>query len=251
MLAILVAWLALFAPQSVPSNDGWVTDRAGLLSAGEEQTLEEDLEAFRQKTGHELALLTVPNLAGGSIENLALETSRAWKMGRKDVSDAALLVIAKEDREMRIEVGRGLEGELTDLECGRIIREEIVPRFRTGDFYAGIRAGLDAMKAATAPGFAGLPASALARARKQAIERLVKIVVVLLFFVFAIISGIHRRRHGPQPLGGGLAPFGLGMLLGSLGRSSGRGSGGGFGGGGFGGFGGGGGFSGGGASGRW
>jgi uncharacterized protein len=241
MLAILVAWLALFAPQEIVPNDGWVTDRAKLLSAGEERALEEDLEAYRAKTGHELAVLTVPDLGGGSIERLALETARAWKMGREGVSDAALLVIAKTDREMRIEVGRGLEGELTDIECGRIIRDDVVPRFRGGDFYAGIRAGLDAMKESITPGSA--PAAAKQRVPKQLIGLLVQVAVVVVFLLIALLSGAHRRR-------GGVQPFVLGMLLGSMGRSSGRGSGGGFGGG-FGGFGGGGGFSGGGASGRW
>ncbi|MBI5432523.1 MAG: TPM domain-containing protein [Planctomycetes bacterium] len=253
MLAILLAWVALLAPQSVPQNDGWVTDRAKLLSPGEERALEQELDEYRAKTGHELALLTVPSLDGGSIERLALETARAWKMGREGVSAAALLVVAKDERELRIEVGRGLEGELTDLESGTIIRKVIVPRFKGGDYYAGVHAGLLAMMESIQPGSGGPRAAEAARQPPQVGRLLIAFVVIGVLGLFILARVLSLRRSRPHAMGRQLASqaaFDVLRVL-AIVASSGRGGGHGRGGGGFGGFGGGGGFSGGGASGRW
>lgn len=238
-----------------PRNDGWVTDLGDLFDAAEERLLEDELEAYRAKTGHELAVLTVKSLGGDSIERFALDTARAWKMGRADVHDAALLVVARDERELRIEVGRGLEGELTDIECGAIIRKVIAPRFKRGDFFGGVRAGVQAMMESITPGSVG-PQAAV-RARGPDVGELVIVILAiagLAIFMLLRIASLRRRR--PRALGRELATeaaFDVLRVLSYLALSSrggGRGRGGG-GGGGFGGFGGGGGFSGGGASGRW
>ncbi len=128
----------------VPRGTGWVNDTARVLPAGEVAALESRLAAFEQKNGHELALLTVPTTSGQPIENYALAVAREWKLGKPGKNDGALLVVAVQDRKLRIEVGRGLEGELTDLICGRIIRDVMVPRFKQGDMPGGIRAGVEA-----------------------------------------------------------------------------------------------------------
>jgi uncharacterized protein len=260
MLLPLLAALSAGAPgaEALPANDGWVTDRAAILAQGEERALEEELASYAKKTGHELAVLTLPELGGRPIEQLALETTRAWKIGREGVNDGALLLVAKEERQIRIEVLRGLEGTLTDSVCGRIIRDVIVPRFRSGDWYAGLSAGVKAMQAAI--GGEPLPVGAAARRRGSPAGTLLVFGLVFLL----IITTLARSRAGrgfSHPLGRGRRGLGpLVFLPGSLGRGSGGfgggvfGGGGGFGGGrggGFGGFGGGGGSSGGGASGRW
>lgn len=246
-----IAALPLAQKAALPANDGWVTDRAGLLSADEQRTLEEELEAYAKKSGHQITVVTMPDLGGRSIEEFALQIFREWKVGREGVSDGAVLAISKADRAVRIEVGRGLEGALTDSVSGRIIRDVIVPRFKSGDFYAGISAGVKAIQAA----IAGEPIAPRKGRGEQAGSVIFLVALVLFFIVMAVAN---RRSRGSGPRGGRRARGYLGPLIlpggfGGFGRGGfGGGSfGGGGGGGGFGGFGGGGGASGGGATGRW
>jgi len=236
----------------VPRGTGWVNDLARVLPERERSALEERLAAFEQKHGHELALLTVPTTSGQPIESYALAVARAWKLGKPGKNDGALLVVAVKDRKLRIEVGRGLEGELTDLLCGRVIRDVIVPRFKAGDMPGGIRAGTEALIAIA--GGAGEKALPPARGRP---DDFWITVVGILFVLFVVIVSIVRRitggggfgRHGRR-YRGGLLPFPM-IFGGHGGGGHSGGFGGGGGGGGFSGFGGGGGFSGGGASGGW
>lgn len=236
-LAALV--LCLFQGVAVPHNDGWVTDTAGVLTSAQEQALEKLCESYRAGSGQEIAVLIVPNLAGQPIERLALEVAREWKIGRAGVDDGALLVVAKDDRKLRIEVGRGLEGTLTDSVSGRIIRNVIVPSFKAGDFYGGVRGGLEAMHAALGGKYVDPPPRK--HAAGDAIGAAFTVVFILLMIVFGVLGRRHRRGYGG---------FG-GPFIGGFGGGLGDGGGGGFSGGGFGGFGGGGGFSGGGSSGGW
>jgi uncharacterized protein len=255
--AFAQAAYAAQAPAAVPANEGWVTDRAGILSAEEQASLEKQLGDFQRGSGHDIAVLTLPDLKGQPIENLALEVGRAWKLGKEGKNDGALLVIAKAERQMRIEVGRGLEGSLTDSISGRIIREIITPRFRDGDYYAGISAGVKAMM--DVAGGKSLPAPAGGRRGTLPVGLIFFMVLILVLWLSS-----RRRTGGGPPLrrsvGGPTAiPWLLlGNVLGGSGGTGGGHRGGGFGGGfggggggGFGGFGGGGGFSGGGATGRW
>jgi uncharacterized protein len=135
----------------VPRNDGWVTDLAGFLTPAEEQALEARMESYRQGSGHEMALLTVPDLGGESLEQYALEVGRAWGLGREEENDGALLLVSKADKKIRIEVGRGLEGTLTDSISGRIIRDVITPSFRAGKYGEGLAQGIEAMHTAAGP----------------------------------------------------------------------------------------------------
>lgn len=248
LLLLLVALVLVLPARAqtieVPRGTGWVNDTANVLAAGERSALEARLAAFEQKNGHELALLTVPTTGGRPIEEYALAVAREWKLGKPGKNDGALLVVAVKDRKLRIEVGRGLEGELTDLLCGRIIRDVMVPRFKAGDMQGGIRAGTEAMIAIAG----GAGESALPRARGGSGGFPIGLA---LFILFVIVMAISRRsRGGGRGFRGGFFPF---PMSGGFGGRSG-GFGGGFrggGGGGFGGFGGGGGFSGGGSSGGW
>lgn len=227
----------------VPRGTGWVNDYAHVLPEGERSALEARLTAFEQKNGHEIALLTVPTTSGRPIEEYALAVSRSWKLGKPGKNDGALLVVAVQDRKLRIEVGRGLEGELTDLYSGRIVRDVMVPRFKAGDMPGGIRAGLEAMIAvAGGAGEAALPRQGQGNAGGVPIG-------LILFVLFLIVMIVARRSRGGG-FRGGFFPFPISGGFGG-GRSSGFGGFGGGGGGGFGGFGGGGGFSGGGSSGGW
>ncbi|HXV77038.1 MAG TPA: TPM domain-containing protein [Candidatus Polarisedimenticolaceae bacterium] len=238
-------WAAAFtvAAQGVelPANDGWVTDLAGFLTPEEERSLETQMESYRQGSGNEIALLTVAELGGQTIERYALEVGRSWGMGQRDRHNAALLVVARDERKVRIEVARGLEGNLTDSISGRIIRNVIAPPFKQGRYYDGLRAGVAAMQAAAGGDYAAIPESR--GSRGSGIAGLIGPILVILI-VLAILRG--GRRGGG--LGGALPWLIAGSALGGRSHSRGWHSGGG---GGFGGFGGGGGFSGGGASGGW
>lgn len=238
MLAALLVWLLAPAALAleVPPLEGRINDRAALLTPEQRARLETRLAAYEQKTGHQLVLLTIPSLEGDPIEDYALRVAEAWKLGRKDRDDGVLLVIAAQDRQVRFEVGYGLEGELPDALVGRIIREVIAPAFRQGDFAGGIGSAIGAAIAATGGEGEPLPEPAPVRQRRSpGIPPLLLLLVLAVLF----LGGGAGGRRGPRYFGGHVMGFG-----GFGGRS-----GGGFGGGGFGG--GGGGFGGGGASGRW
>lgn len=287
-LALLaLALLASAAPtartqeglQPIPALETPVTDRVGLLDAATRASLEARLTEFETRKGSQIAVLIVPSTAPEAIEQYSIRVVDAWKLGRKGVDDGALLLVASEDRAVRIEVGRGLEGALTDLTANRIIDEIIVPQFRSGDFAAGIAAGLDRMIRVVdgeplpepEPGWSDKSGGSFGD------------LVGLLFFVVLAVSAMLRAILGRflgslatgsvigtvawfvsgtllASVGAGVLAFIFALVLGfvpasalsSRGRRGGFGSGhwgGGFGGGGFGG--GGGGFGGGGASGRW
>lgn len=146
LLILLCAGLA-GAEEAVPPLAARVTDLTGTLSPEQSAQLEASLQAFEAKKGVQIAVLIVPTTAPESIEEYGLRAAERWQLGRKGVDDGALLVVAKNDRTLRIEVGYGLEGALNDATAKRIISDDIVPRFRQGDFYGGIRAGVERIMA--------------------------------------------------------------------------------------------------------
>lgn len=129
----------------VPDPTGYVVDQAEILSPETEQALAGMIEALDKKDSTQLAVLTIPTLKGDNLEMYALAVAETWGVGQKGKDNGALLLIAQKERKVRIEVGYGLEGRLTDLLAGRIIRNEITPRFKEGDFDGGVRAGVEAM----------------------------------------------------------------------------------------------------------
>jgi uncharacterized protein len=143
-LALLLCWaFAAFADVAVPPLVGRVVDQTATLSSDETASLNQTLRNFEARKGSQVAVLIVPTTAPETIEQYSLRVAEAWKIGRKKVDDGAILVVAKDDRKLRIEVGYGLEGALTDVTSKRITDEIITPRFRSGDFAGGISAGVD------------------------------------------------------------------------------------------------------------
>ncbi len=256
---------------AIPILKARVTDLTGTLAAAEQQALEQKLAAFEQRKGSQLAVLIVPNTGQETIEQFGIRVAAQWKLGRKGTDDGLILIVAKADRTLRIEVGYGLEGVIPDAIAKRVISEVIVPKFKTGDFAGGIDAGLTQLMSLVD----GEPLPAPERKSQQAGNNPLGMLLIA-----AMVGGqVLRSVLGPVVAGGvvGAGVFGAAWLLtGTLGialllgfggffvtllgimglmANSGFGGGGrgGMGGGGFGeGFGGGGGgFGGGGASGRW
>lgn len=144
LLALLLCWAAsALALVAVPPLSGRVVDQTGTLAAGDIASLTQTLQDLETRKGSQIAVLIVPTTDGEAIEQFSLRVAEAWKIGRKKIDDGALLVIAKNDRRLRIEVGYGLEGALTDATTKRIIDEDITPKFKTGDFSGGVAAGVD------------------------------------------------------------------------------------------------------------
>jgi uncharacterized protein len=225
----------------VPALQAHVNDYAHVLPAQRAAALEARLADYEQRTGHQLALLSVPSLAGDSIEDYSMRVAERWKLGHKGKDDGLVLLIVPSERAMRIEVGYGLEGVIPDAVAARVVREVLTPAFRQGDFAGGIDAAFAALMQAAGGGGAG---TAAAPPQPRSLWGLLG--PMLFPFLLFLVVGWMSRGSG---LGGLLA---LGMM-GSRGWGAGgsRGGGGGFGGGGGGFGGGGGGFGGGGASGRW
>jgi uncharacterized protein len=146
ILALLLCWAySALALVAVPALSGRVVDQTGTLTAGDVASLTQTLRDLETRKGSQVAVLIVPTTDGEAIEQFSLRVAEAWKIGRKKIDDGALLVIAKNDRRLRIEVGYGLEGALTDATTKRIIDEEITPKFKAGDFAGGVSAGVDRM----------------------------------------------------------------------------------------------------------
>jgi uncharacterized protein len=144
LLALLLCWaFAAAADVAVPPLSGRVVDQTGTLSSGDIDALTQKLRAFELQKGSQIAVLIVPTTAPESIEQYSIRVAEAWKIGRKKIDDGAILLVAKNDRKLRIEVGYGLEGALTDVTSQRIIDEIITPKFRSGDFAGGISDGVD------------------------------------------------------------------------------------------------------------
>jgi uncharacterized protein len=143
LLALLLCWaFAAVADVAVPPLSGRVVDQTGTLSSGDIASLTQTLKDFETRKGSQIAVLIVPTTAPEAIEQYSIRVAEAWKIGRKKIDDGAILVVAKDDRKLRIEVGYGLEGALTDVTSRRIIDEVITPKFRSGDFAGGISAGV-------------------------------------------------------------------------------------------------------------
>jgi uncharacterized protein len=136
--------LALAEPH-FPKAQGYVTDEANILDPSKRQTLENQLAAFEQSTTNEIAVATVPSLEGETVDQYTVELFKAWGIGKKGKDNGVLILVAPNERKARIEVGYGLEGQLPDGLCGQIIRDQIVPAFREGNYGVGISDAVDAV----------------------------------------------------------------------------------------------------------
>ena len=144
-MLLLASCFARAELAAIPELSSRVTDLTQTLSAAEQAQLEQKLAAFEQKKGSQIALLIVPSTQPEEIEQYAIRVAEKWKVGREKVDDGLLVLIAKDDRKMRIEVGYGLEGAVPDLFAKRVISEVIGPKFKQGDFYGGLDAGLNSL----------------------------------------------------------------------------------------------------------
>ena len=273
LLACTLCWSLVAAAQvAVPPLTGHVIDQTGTLTAEQKASLEQTLAAFEATKGSQLAVLMIPSSAPEAIEQFALRVAEQWKLGRKKIDDGVILVVAKSDRTLRIEVGYGLEGALNDATSKRIISEIILPRFKQQDFYGGISAGVGqiirVIEGEPLPAPSGKPAES-----SWDVGQYAPVLLILALAVGGVLRAALGRVAGALAAGGAVAVvawFVVGALSVALvaglvalfvtllgGGMGGRGLGGYYGGGGRGGFGGGGfrggggGFGGGGASGRW
>ena len=182
------------ALQPVPALSARVTDHTATLSADQRARLDAKLAAFERQKGAQIAVLIVASVGSETIEQYALRVAEAWKLGRKSVDDGALLLVAKNDRKLRIEVGYGLEGALNDATAKRIISETIAPRFKDGDFYGGIDAGVGAMIKVVGgePLPPPKPASASADIGID-FETLIFVGFILVFVVGGVLRAIFGR----------------------------------------------------------
>ncbi|MDX3901581.1 MAG: TPM domain-containing protein [Sphingobium sp.] len=257
LLALLLLALAPAAQaQSFPKLTGRVVDAANLIDPAREQALTDRLAALEKQSGRQLVVATIPDLQGYDIADYGYRLGRAWGIGEKATNNGALLIVAPAERKLRIEVGYGLEGILTDALSSRIIRASITPRFKTGDYAGGIEAGVEELATLmTLP-----PEEAKARAAAADAEARQRsdqggggfmLIFWMIVLAFIILSMLRRGGKGSRYRGMGGPPvilWGPGDF-GSGGGSGWGGGGSGWGGGGF--SGGGGSFGGGGASGDW
>ncbi|MBE0598485.1 MAG: TPM domain-containing protein, partial [Desulfuromonadales bacterium] len=181
----------------VPSPAGYVNDRAALLTVQSRQQLESFLRDFQASDSTQIVVLTIPSLEGEAVEEYALKVAEAWGIGEKGKDNGALLLVAQAERKIRIEVGYGLEGRLTDLLAGRIVDQEIAPRFREGDFNGGIVAGVTAMAEAVRGEYQGKP-------RRQRERNPLGLLALLLFLGpgLMLLGGGGRARQSHHRRGG-------------------------------------------------
>lgn len=148
ILFLLLAPAAAAEAREVPYLSGRVVDEAAMIPPDARQRLEQKLAAYEQRTGHQVAVLTVESLQGDPLEDFSLRVVETWKLGKSATDNGVLFLVAEQDRQMRIEVGYGLEPVLTDAESGRILDNVVRPAFRNGDFGGGIERGVDAVLSA-------------------------------------------------------------------------------------------------------
>ncbi len=274
---LLAGLVSARAEVAVPPLKARVADLTGTLSGAQQQDLERRLREFESRKGSQIAVLMLPSTQPETIEEYSIRVADAWKIGRARVDDGVIVVVAKDDRKLRVEVGRGLEGAIPDAVAKRVVSDVIAPHFRSGDFYGGVAAGTDAlMKLIEGEGLPAPRSGVIIDGVHRPIDFQ---TIFLLFFALVLTGAIFGRLFG-RVIGagisggivgaivwlvagvlafaviGGLIGFVIALVNGMGSRrggwSSGPGGwsgGGGFGGGGF--SGGGGGFSGGGASGSW
>lgn len=148
-LSFLLIPFVVFGYQNPGMPTGFVNDFAGMLTTEQRQSLETKIADFEKETSNELSMVIVPNLGGDTIENFAVKLFEDWEIGKKSKDNGVLLLIARDDRQMRIEVGYGLEGALTDAQSFWIIQNVLKPAFQKGDYFGGINGGVDAIVSIT------------------------------------------------------------------------------------------------------
>jgi uncharacterized protein len=249
-LGLLLAAVLVHAQIAVPALTARVTDLTGTLSGEAVTRIEAKLADLEAKKGSQIAVLIVPTTQPEDIDQFGIRVEDAWKLGRKGVDDGAYLIVAKNDRRVRIEVGYGLEGALPDAIANRIITETITPHFKLGDYDGGVEAGVDQMISVV--NGEPLPAPDKKWEHHSNLGNLLPLLLVVVFVASGVLRALFGRLVGsvatggltggiawllshflPIGLGAGIVAFLFAMLAGSNSRgwSAGSGWGGGFGGG--------------------
>jgi uncharacterized protein len=205
LLALAGAWAQALLP--VPELTARVIDQTGTLDAIQRKALEDKLAAFEQKKGSQMVFLLVPTTQPEDIASYANRVANVWKIGRRDVGDGILLIVAKDDRRVRIEVAKTLEGAVPDLAAKQVIDEAITPRFRTGDYAGGLQAAADQLIARVTG--EALPAPAQPRSPAQGKSGFDWFdLAIFLFFAVPVVGSVLRgmmgRKLGSFVTGGGV-----------------------------------------------
>jgi uncharacterized protein len=185
-----VGWPRTALAFTPPPLEGPVTDVAHVLSSAEKSRIESKLYSLKANGGHELAVLIVPTLGGESVEDYAYATARAWGLGQKGKDDGVLLLVSTGERKIRIETGKGVGGDLTDVETARIIRDQIGPQLKKGAYGAGIEAGVDAISAKL--GGPAMPGKVKAPSRRSSGAILVILPLVVLLVIVLVAWGVYK-----------------------------------------------------------
>jgi len=220
LLVAGVDGLAADDPAAVPPLKARVTDLTDTLSSDQAAALEADLAQFEKSRGSQIAILLVPSTQPETIEAYSIRIAERWKLGRKGVDDGILLLVAKNDRKLRIEVGRGLEGAVPDAVAKRIVAEVISPRFKEGDFHGGLKAGVSQLQAVIG-GEALPPPRSASRSGGAAMdtETLLIVSLVIATMLGAVMNSWLGRLGGSTVTSGvvgGLAWLVTGSVLAAL-----------------------------------
>jgi uncharacterized protein len=220
----------LLAGSPLPAYKGPINDLAGILNSSDIKQLESKVLAYRNQSGHEIGVLIVPTLGDQALDNYAHDVFKAWGIGQKGKDDGVLFLIAIQEKKARVEVGYGLEGELTDLECGRLVNKSspMSQHFREGDFAGGVGAVIDGIVQAIGGEYNPPPA------KNDDGKRSGAFVPFVFVFIALLLSAIRRKKSISRKFGspfGGFGPFIGGFGGGSFGGGGGGGGGFSFGGG--------------------
>src|SRR3989442_2315150 len=207
---LLACLVSARAEVVVPPLKAHVTDLTGTLSASQLRDLDSRLSDFERGKGSQVAVLMLPSTQPETIEEYSIRVADAWKIGRARVDDGVILVVAKDDRKLRVEVGRGLEGTIPDAVAKRVVSDVIAPHFRSGDFYGGVAAGTDAlMKLIEGE---GLPAPR-SGVMIDGVHRLIDFqTIFLLFFALVLTGAIFGRLFG-RVIGAGISGGIVGAIV--------------------------------------
>ena len=213
ILAALLAFAALIggahADVPVPPLTARVTDLTGTLNAQQTADLESRIAAFEARRGSQIAVLMLPTTKPEEIEQYSIRLAEAWKIGRKKVDDGLILVVAKDDRRLRIEVGYGLEGAIPDSLARRVIDEKITPRFRDGDYFGGVRDGVEQLIKLAEGEKLPPPPAAASRSGDGPVSLL---EFAFIAFVFSGIAGVFLKKMFGRFLGSAAVALGAGLL---------------------------------------
>ena len=216
LLPVLALWACVAAAQTVavPPLQARVTDLTGTLTRSEQAALEQKLASFEAQKGSQVVVLLLPTTGEESLAEYGIRVADAWKIGRKGVDDGAILLVALQDRQMRIEVGYGLEGALPDAVAKRIVSDLITPYFKRGDYYTGIATGVDAIIAAVSGEALPAPPRRSQEVAPDTAGRAFGIAMAGIF-IGMIVRAVSNRGAGA--VAGGLSAVLLGFLVAGLG----------------------------------